>query len=586
MGREKKEVVVKEEMKKVTKKVKKMKADVKMIHSLRTKILLLIVSSLAVVLVLNFIIISMGFRGNVKASLENSMLDMVEAYGAVMQQKEAEAGELEGGFLEEILKEAKLEGMPSSYTYVVDKTGNMLYHPTKEKIGQGVENDTIKNVIKEIGQGTNKKYEYVTYMYKGVSKCAAYYVTDHANTVVIITADEDDAYTGMNESQRNAGYACLVSLIICIITAFVLSNAIARPIIALKESISKIARFDFTSNEKMEKLARRKDETGAVSRSMQEMRENLRNIIGDIGNISAQLNKNAENLNIVSNSVNQNSSDNSATSQQLAASMQETSATTENIFENIEHITDNTKDIGARVDSGAALSKEIMGRAEKLKSNTVNARNKTSEMYKTVKGQSDTAIKQSKAVDKINVLTDTIMIIADQTSLLALNASIEAARAGESGKGFAVVANEISNLATQSSQTVAGITEIVAEVNTAVRNMSECLEQTLDFIEETVISDYNNFISVSEHYNGDACKIEGTMSDIQTAIDELSKATIQIVEAIGGINTTIAEASTGVTDIAEKTSDIVSMTAQTYDLVQESQSYSNTLKEVVEGFTI
>ncbi len=64
-----------------------------------------------------------------------------------------------------------------------------------------------------------------------------------------------------------------------------------------------------------------------------------------------------------------------------------------------------------------------------------------------MKEKSEGAMEQSKAVQKINVLTDNIKDISSQTNLLALNANIEAARAGEAGRGFAVVASEIGTLA-------------------------------------------------------------------------------------------------------------------------------------------
>jgi len=70
--------------------------------------------------------------------------------------------------------------------------------------------------------------------------------------------------------------------------------------------------------------------------------------------------------------------------------------------------------------------------------------------------------------DRIGKASEVIKAIADQTNLLALNATIESARAGAAGKGFAVVAAEVKELARQSGENVASISETVADVRSHV----------------------------------------------------------------------------------------------------------------------
>jgi methyl-accepting chemotaxis protein len=65
---------------------------------------------------------------------------------------------------------------------------------------------------------------------------------------------------------------------------------------------------------------------------------------------------------------------------------------------------------------------------------------------------------------RIHGFTKQIAGIAGQTRLLALNAAIEAARAGEAGRGFAVVAGEIRQLAERANDAAREITSLVDQI--------------------------------------------------------------------------------------------------------------------------
>ena len=178
------------------------------------------------------------------------------------------------------------------------------------------------------------------------------------------------------------------------------------------------------------------------------------------------------------------------------------------------------------------------------------------------------------------------MEISSQTNLLALNASIEAARAGEAGKGFAVVATEIGALATQTQNAVGDIDSIIGEVHNAVSGMVDCLQNAMDFLENTVLGDYKGFMEVGEKYSEDAATFEDGMTKINQSIVTLVDAITDISHSIEEINLTVNESATGVSDIAEKTSEMVQKIEATETFMQDSEESANNLNQIVSEFNL
>lgn len=556
---------------------------VSFMHSISSKVILLTtgVVILAIAGVLSSVLVES--RGVVKNISDNYILTMAETTAEIVEKLPADS--ISTQLYENVLKGVKMEGIDSSYAYLVDMDGTLLYHPTAEKIGKPVENAVVSAIVADLEKGKIPENKAVTYKFNGSDKYAGYAITSQKQ-IVVVMADKEEVLAPLTRMIKKLLLLSTTSLLVCVVIGYIVSIRICTPIKKLTDIISKTAQLDFRQSLHGEQLQARKDETGEMARAVHFMRNNLRNMIKEIDTASKQITQDIDGLKQITDTVDRMCSDNSSTSEQLAAGMEETAATTVTINEHVSVIKTNAEDINAMASDRAKTSEEIMNRAHDLRNKTVVASNKTMDMYNNVKLKANEAIEGSKAVEKINELTDSIMEISSQTGLLALNASIEAARAGEAGRGFSVVATEIGRLSDQTSTTIQDIGTIVDAVNTAVTNMAECLEETTEFLEHTVLTEYKEFEQVSDQYQQDATVFKNSMNDVSSAMGALSESIETIANALNGINATIGESSIGVTNIAEKTSNMVEKTQTTNSLVSESYICVENLKKAVQQFIL
>lgn len=472
----------------------------------------------------------------------NYMEDIALAYGRQVENLLGQGGSFDSGALEHILMNANLEGVESSYTYIVDSEGNMLYHPNKDKIGKSVENVIVKGYIQDLKSGIKHDTGVVEYDYNGSIKYAACYTDGNGRFILVVSADDDDV---LKDSASLIVKVTAISLIIgmaAIVVVFIFIRKIVAPLSYAANAVEELAALDFrVKNERQERrFAGLKDEVGNIMRAVLKLRGELTAVVTELKNQSGNLFEQSDSLSKSASDTMNNMKDTDRAVDEMAngATMlaQETQSASENVIEignMIDKVNDNTEELAKDADN----MKELGENAENILRQLIAGQK---EMVTHIGVVNDKTHEANKAAGKISEVVNLITEIASQTNLLSLNASIEAARAGEAGRGFAVVAENIKQLAEQTTSSAADIQDIIHDleqksgetvekteaVNNIVNKQSEDMKQTADILNQ-VITGITGLID----------KIDS----IAVSVENMDKSKENVVDVIGNLSSVSQE---------------------------------------------
>lgn len=502
-----------------------------------TKIIVMVILAVIVSNVICMVFILESSKKQITDSVKHTMVDVINTTSKITENEISNSGvdDLDYDGYANNLSDVKLEGIDSAYMYVVQKDGTMLYHPTKEKVGQPVENAVIKGVVKQLQDGKKPGTTVVEYDFNGTTKYSAYTILNNEN-ILVLTADESEALAGITTVTGVAVGIIAIVVLIAIIISFIMGRRLMRPLVKVSTIIEDVANGNIEADFSVVKESN--DEIGLIIEKMKELTQSLGSIVGKIRNSSDTMSSNSYELNDTSSQTLAANNEISKAVEDVAEGSTGMAASISKINENLLEMSNETKDINASVDEIKNQTVAVQDSSKIMNDKIKSMQDSSHKMDEGISAISKRIETVNTTVDKVSNIVSVIEEISSETNLLSLNASIEAARAGDAGKGFAVVAQEIRVLSDNTNTELENIKQIISSLVEACRY---CVQASGTIVEdnakqkEEIKAVLDEFGSLDEQIQKTAEKAD--------EIEELVTAMIEL-------NDDITKSSNSLTDVS------------------------------------
>ena len=502
-----------------------------------TKIIAMVIFAIVISNVICMVFILESSKEQITDSTKHTMIDVINTTSKIVENEisNADTEDLDYDEYAKSLSDVKLEGIDSSYVYVVKNDGTMLYHPTQEKVGQPVENAVIKGVVQQLQDGTKPDTAVVEYVFNGTTKYSAYTILNNEN-ILVLTADESEALAGITVVTGVAIGISAIVVLLAIIICFIVGRRLMRPLVKVSTIIEEIANGDINADFGMVKETN--DEIGLIIEKMKELTQSLGNIVGRIRNSSDTMSANSYELNDTSSQTLAANNEISKAVEDVAEGSTGMASSISKINENLEEMSRETKDINESVNEIRNQTTAVQDSSKIMNDKIKSMQDSSHKMDDGISAISKRIETVNTTVDKVSNIVSVIEEISSETNLLSLNASIEAARAGDAGKGFAVVAQEIRVLSDNTNTELENIKQIISSL---VEECRYCVQASGTIVEDNA-KQKEEIKAVLDEFGALDEQIQKT-AEKADEIEELVTAMIEL-------NDDITKSSNSLTDVS------------------------------------
>ncbi|OBW59526.1 chemotaxis protein [Solibacillus silvestris] len=544
----------------------------KRMDKLGSRIILMIGSIFAVILLLTVIMLQYNSARSVQSSVKERTIEVasnivkyidVQKYEQLIEKPSENATYWE---LREQLNELReYNGVMYAYTYFVpEENGEISF------LVDGMPADDTENAGKLGDPSGSTKYEHIERVIEDgqfasdlLNSDFGEYITgivpiknDAGETIAYLGVDIDASYISSlteNVAKEIVPLIALIFIIIFIVALIGIYTYIRRALSPLQtlnkaaenlasgdivESQATLDKLSFKTNNEVTAFAKNFQsslvELSATFQILKERTDGLGEVVDLIETSTERVNtsneKMVENIATISHSGTLQQVSNN----EVNAAMNEMAIGIQKLADTFNEIAEISSDMTSLVEDGAQSSGKVVDQIQGVEKSVENTAKLVREM-----GQNFHSIKEM-----VTVITN----ISDQTNLLALNAAIEAARAGEAGKGFAVVADEVKKLAEMSRSSA-------EEISDHLQNFSHITDRLLVEIDLTT-TDVK----------------EGTM-----AVGEIGQRLNQILNSVLNVNNRIQDDSAVVEQMSAGAEQILASTEEMSRLVNDTSDYAKHL---------